>query len=499
MGDAPKTSGDSLSRVVARGAGVTWVSGLAVQSILLVTYVGLARLAAPAVFGTFAAASILVTVGALFVESGMTSALVHRRDRIDEAAATAFVSTALGGLGLAVLSAALAPVVGLLFEGEDITELAFAIAGVHILNSLTVVPNALLQRDFAYVRRAFVDPLWMGTYGGVAAVLLWAGWGPWALVTATYAAALVRAIVVWSLLRRRLPLRSASFALWRELAAYGRHVLAGEFLRHAGVIAHTAGIGRFLGTTDLGQFNFGNQIANQSGSPIVTASANVLFPAFTRMTGDDARVASAFKRALGSLAFLTVPVSLGFLAFGVPLAVLLLGDQWRAAGEVLSSLCLVGAALAFISISTELLKAIGRPQYLPRIHFLSALAPIVAVVTGVWFGIVVVGALTSVGLTLTAAFALWIAGRNIGVPFRALLGVVARTFVVAAVVAATFFVFEREVVRASERGTLVGLGLLAGEAAVAACAYVGLMRLAAPRTTTEFAAAVRHLRRRRDG
>jgi O-antigen/teichoic acid export membrane protein len=486
-----------LSRVVARGVGVVGFSGVVVQIVMLATYIVLARLAPPEVFGTFAAASILVAFGTLFVESGMTAALIHRSDRIEEAAATAFVSTILGGLCLALLSAALAPVVGAVFESGEITTIAFVIAGMHLVNATTIVPNALLQRQFAYVRRALVDPVWMATYGALAAALLATGHGVWGLVMATYGAGVARAVLVWALLGRPLPVRRASFGMWRELAGYARHVLASEFLREAGMVAHTVGIGRFLSTADLGQFNFGNRVASQAGAPIVTSSANVLFPAFARMATDRGRLATGFKRALASLSFATVPLSLGFFAFGQSLVVLLLGERWKPAGDVLTSLCLVGAALALISISSELFKATGRPELLPRIHLFSALVPIVAVLVGVWFDIVVIGACASVGLMVVAAVALRIASRVVGLPIRALAAIVVPPFLVAAIVYGLFFLVERNFVESSSHGTAVGLLLLGVEAAVAASLYAAAMRVVVPSTTAEFFGSLRHLRRAR--
>lgn len=496
MKGAPRTEeGDSLGRRVVRGASVSWLSGGLVQIVLLVTYIGLARLAPPEVFGAFAAASILVAFGTLFVESGMTAALIHRRDNVDEAAATALISTLLGGLGLGLLSALLAPVVGIVFRSDEIATVALAVSGLHLLNAAAVVPTALLQKELAYRRRAVVDPLWMSTYGGVAAVSLAFGLGVWGLVLATYASSLVRTALVWGLLRRWISPRLASFAMWRELTGYARHVLLSEFLRHAGFVAHTAGIGRFVGTADLGQFNFGNQIATQSSSPITTASAFVLFPAFTRLAADVARLASAFKRALTSLCFVAMPVSLAFLPFGKPLAILLLGTEWSAAGDVLSSLCLLGAALALISISAEVFKATGRPDLLPRMHLLSAIVPIGAVAIGVPFGIVVIGAGTSVGLTVVAALGLWGACGVAGLPRRTALGVVVPPLLNAGAVATAFFVLERTVVDAASRGSALGLVVLTLEAITAAGLYFLAMRFTAPRATAEVLTSLRYLRR----
>ena len=86
-----------LTGTVIRG--VTYSGGgfLLARGITLGTYIVLARLVTPVELGQFTAGSILVGIGGLFAGSGMSAAVIHRRDRLEEAAATAVVATVLAG------------------------------------------------------------------------------------------------------------------------------------------------------------------------------------------------------------------------------------------------------------------------------------------------------------------------------------------------------------------------------------------------------------------
>src|SRR5262245_25864824 len=83
----------ALTTTVVRGASVTGLGNLLTQVITFASYVVLARLASPEVFGTLAAGWTIVGASSFVVESGMSSALIQRRDRLEEAAATATVAT----------------------------------------------------------------------------------------------------------------------------------------------------------------------------------------------------------------------------------------------------------------------------------------------------------------------------------------------------------------------------------------------------------------------
>ena len=84
------------------------------------------------------------------------AALIHRRDRIDEAASTAVVATALGGVASRLIALAASPLIGLFFDSDDRGDPP-PISGLLLLRTL-VVPEALLQRRFSFLRRMIIEP-----------------------------------------------------------------------------------------------------------------------------------------------------------------------------------------------------------------------------------------------------------------------------------------------------------------------------------------------------
>ena len=275
-----------LTDTVVRGAGVTGAGSLLTQVLSLATYVVLARLAGPEVFGAFAAAWIIVGVASLFVESGMSAALIQRKTRLEEAAATATVSTCVAGVGLTALALLLSPVVGLFFHSSEIGQVSAVLSGILLVNAATVVPDALMRRRFSFLRRGVIDPITALIYGVVGAIALVAGMGVWGLVLAAYISGITRLAATW-ILNHWLPdLSKVSFGMWRELARFARHMVASESLRVLSDVASTALVGRFLGIAPLGAYRFGWRMATQAAFPIASASTYVLLPAFARISDD---------------------------------------------------------------------------------------------------------------------------------------------------------------------------------------------------------------------
>jgi O-antigen/teichoic acid export membrane protein len=224
---APESPG-ALTGTVVRGVGWAGSGFVLARGITLAAYIALARLITPAELGYFAAGSILVGFAGLFAESGMAAAVIHRRDRVDEAAATATVATMGAGVVIGLVALASAPLIGHIFDSSTVAAVAAAMAGVLFLTTARVVPNALLQRRFSFLRRVVVQPAAALAFGVAAIISTSQGSGVWGLVIGQYASAAVDFVLSWALVQWRPRLSQVSVRMWRELVAYGRHVLAGS-------------------------------------------------------------------------------------------------------------------------------------------------------------------------------------------------------------------------------------------------------------------------------
>ena len=135
--DAPPLRGHAV-----RGARLALLGWGLSQGLTFIAYIVLARLATPTDFGQFAAAMILVGVGNLLGESGMMAALINRRDRIEEAASTAFFALFAGGFLLTLGALALSPLVGLYYHSSRVGLLAAALSASVLIRMLTIVPDS---------------------------------------------------------------------------------------------------------------------------------------------------------------------------------------------------------------------------------------------------------------------------------------------------------------------------------------------------------------------
>jgi PST family polysaccharide transporter len=485
-----------LTGTVLRGAsfaGLGYVSG---QVLTLGFYLALARLATPDDFGQFAAASVITNVGLLFTESGMLAALIHRRDRIEEAANTAVLSTAMGGLLFALLALAASPLVGLLFHSGEIGTLAAAMSGLLFVRSLQVVPEALLQRRFSFVRRMVIEPVQVIAFGVAAVIATSNGLGAWGLVIGYYAAATTDVILSWALVRWRPRPRLASVSMWRELVAYGRHVLGANLVLRVGDEVPTVLIGRFVSQGALGQYRYANRIASTPLALVLGAASYVVFPAFARISHQRERFTAAFLDSLRWFSALAMPLGMILLPLGIPTAVILFGDVWRDAGDAATALCVYAAAASLVSIASEGLKAEGRPDVLVHVHLVSFGTATFAMVALLPFDLVGVAAGLSVGIAIGAVYALARLGNILQIEARTMFGQIWPSAAAAIVMALTVLPLDREVIQPDTYSTLPALALLALEGLIALGIYSAILIALAPDTISRLRALLARARRR---
>ena len=483
-----------LAGTVMRGVTVAG-GGYALTQILTgAAYLVLARLATPTEFGQLTAGTILVGLAGLFTESGMASALVYRRDRLEEAAATATVSTILGGIAFSLISLALAPVIGALFHSSTVTGVAAAASGLAFLHTSSVVADALMQRRFSFVRRTIVEPLAIVAFGVTAVVLTANGLGVWGLVIGQYAGALVETTLSWILARWRPNLRLASFAMWRELISYGRHTIVATGIIRVGEKIPVFLLGRYTGTSALGQFQYGTRVATLPLSMIMAASSYVLFPAFARIATERERFHAGVQRALRWMAVLATFGGMILIPLGKPLVVLAFGSVWAAAGDAVMALAFFVVARAVSSLLVETLKAHGRPDIVVRMNALELAIDTAAMVALLSFGLVGVCIGLTIGAVVRTAYALRRVDDVVGLRLRNTLGAIGPPLLAGLVMVAILLPLETLVIHAAGHGTFVGLILVTLEGMGGFAIYSTALHLLVPGTIGQLVGLVKTMR-----
>ena len=152
----PETS-SSVERRALRSTG--WVAlGLGVSQIasLLALFV-LARILDPRDLGLVALAWTVLYFVEQIQETGVGAALIHRRQDVEAAAASALLYTPVVSVLLYLATFAVAPLAARFLHSPELVDVLRVMALVLVFRGIAVVPGAILERDLDFRSRTIAE------------------------------------------------------------------------------------------------------------------------------------------------------------------------------------------------------------------------------------------------------------------------------------------------------------------------------------------------------
>jgi PST family polysaccharide transporter len=217
----------------------------------------------------------------------------------------------------------------------------------------------------------------------VAISLAFAGYGVWALITASVTSAVAQTLITFAL--ARFSVVPAITSHMRDLLkmSLGMTVFGGLAM----LSAHAAKfvIGRLLGADALGIFNRARRVLEFPRDMV--GSAQVLFPVMSDMSHDRARMARGYLRSVALCTLAGVPLTVLVCHGADGLILLLLGPRWVAAVEPTSILALALPFAMVIQVTMAVFMALAQVQALILRQFVFAVLVISTALIGSRWGL----------------------------------------------------------------------------------------------------------------
>ncbi|MDQ6959170.1 MAG: oligosaccharide flippase family protein, partial [Mariprofundaceae bacterium] len=318
--------------------------------------------------------------------------------------ATAWHLSWMRGVLLATICWFSAPALAGFFSSPGLIDLLRLAAFIPLIQGLESLGVLLLKRDLSFKRILVIDLSRETIQTIVAITTAWLlGWGAIALVAGLLVGQ-VAALLSSYLVHEYRPHLYFSKNSAQELWSYGSHLLGAGVLIYAMTNLDDAVIGRMLGTEALGYYAIAFALAGYLTTQMVKLSNQVMFPAYSGIQEDTARIGRVMQQhAHLTLAILT-PLAIGAALLPEAVVQLAVGNQWLPVVPVFVVLLLMGWLRGCATVFGPVLMARGRTRAIHKMKWIEFLFFSAAIVPFVhFFG--VIGAawvLTAVyGISLT--------------------------------------------------------------------------------------------------
>ena len=337
------------------------------QIVSFIVSIVLARLLAPEDYGVIALVTVFTSILQVFVDSGLGTALIQKKDAEDLDFSSVFYFNLLVCLILYAGMFLAAPLIAN-FYGSPIY-----IPLVRVL-SLTLVISGVKNIQQSYVSRHMIfKRFFFATLGGtmVSAVLgialAYAGCGVWALVAQYLCNTAIDTAILWI----TVPWRSQRIFSWKRLKAllsYGWKLLASALLDNIYSNLRSLLIGKIYSSSDLAYYNQGDKFPNVIVTNINTSIDSVLLPTMSGVQDKRNKIKDMTRRAIMTSVYVMAPLMMG-LAFCAPSIVrLVLTEKWLPCVPYLRIFCITYMFWPIHTANLNAIKAMGRSDLFLRLE-----------------------------------------------------------------------------------------------------------------------------------
>lgn len=356
------------------GRGVFWllVQNIFTKLIYFFITIWLARILLPADFGIVAACILVINFVNLFVDFGISLALIQNNSSEEETQSICFFMTFFCSVILFALLFLAAPFISGFFNDATLNWYLRVMGIDVILTALEIVPIAVVNKKLQFSKRVSPEILFVVIFGIISLLLARNGYGAWSIIVGTIFAHLVRCVLYWFSARIKIKF-ICDWGAVLHILKYGYHAFGISLILLFLLSGDNAMVKKVLGNAALGFYALAYTIANLPATHITHIMGTITFPLYSELQDDLVLFRSAFRKVLSLITAISIPASVGIMVLAPLLINGLYGSKWSPVILPLQFLCVFGMVRSILSVCGNVFYANNKHYILKRIVFIQFL------------------------------------------------------------------------------------------------------------------------------
>jgi O-antigen/teichoic acid export membrane protein len=346
-------------RQVLSAFGWSFAQSWGSQLTKLVVFIILARLLDARDIGLVAFAMVFIQGAQSFALTGVSDALIQKKDLNNETTNAVFWLNMLIASALAVALFFIAPLLEQWFTMEGLASVLRWICPVLFLQALAAVQISQFRRNLQVRPLALREVLAALAGGGAGVLAALGGWGIYALIVNVVVGQLLGALFLWWTSSWR-PTLQCNWSEVRHLTGFALNRTGSALLYFSNTRLDDFFVGAFLGPVALGYYAVAYRVLQAITMAATGIVGSVAFPLLSRLQGDLSKVCTVFLQlARGSAAIATGLFAMIFV-LAPQIVIVCFGEQWLPSVTAMRILCIAGIAFNVLNLQRALLRSIGR-------------------------------------------------------------------------------------------------------------------------------------------
>lgn len=342
----------------------------------------------------------------VFVTSGFGNALIQKKETDNLDFSSVFFFNIGFSICIYIILFLAAPAIADFYEKPILCAALRVLALRIIIAAINSVQQAYVSRNMLF-KRFFWSTLFGTLFSGLVGIAMaYQGFGIWALVAQYLTNTCVDTVVLWFTVRWR-PNFAFSIGRLQVLITYGWKILVSGLLDTGYNQLRSLIIGKMYSSSDLAQYNKGQQFPQLIVTNINTSISGVLFPAIAQCQDDMDRVRDMTRRAIKVSSFVMWPLMVGLAVVAEPLISVMLTDKWLPCVPFLYIACFTFGLWPIHTANLEAMKAVGRSDLFLKLEIIKKIMGLAVLLVSMRYGVMAIAAsqiLTSIISTFINAF-----------------------------------------------------------------------------------------------
>lgn len=337
------------------------------QLVTFIVSVVLARILTPEDYGAIALVTVFTTIMQVFVDSGLSTALIQKKDADDLDFSSVFYFNFVVCIILYVIMFLVAPLIASFYNMPELLPIIRVISLTIVFSGVKGVQQSYVSRNMLFKRffYATLGGTIFSAFLGIA--MAYAGFGAWAIVAQQLSNTAIDTIILWTTVKWR-PNLKFSWERLKGLLGFGWKMLCSALLDTVYNNLRSLLIGRFYSSVDLAYYNEGDKFPKLIVTNINTSIDSVLLPAMSKEQDNRNRVKSMSRRSITVSCYIMAPFMLGLACCAKNVVTLVLTEKWLPCVFFLQIFCLSYMFYPIQTANLNAIKAMGRSDLFFKIE-----------------------------------------------------------------------------------------------------------------------------------
>lgn len=339
------------------------------QLVTFIVSIVLARILSPSDYGTIALVTVFTTILQVFIDSGLSTALIQKKYADDLDFSSVFYFNFIVCLILYIIMFVSAPCIADFYKDSNLITIIRVISLTLIISGVKGVQQSYVSRNMLF-KRFFFSTLGGTIFSAVLGIIMaYAGFGVWAIVFQQLSNNAIDTLILWITVKWR-PIKKFSWIRLKHLLSFGWKMLASSLLDTVYNNLRNMIIGKLYTSADLAFYNQGDKFPKLIVTNINTSIDSVLLPTMSNEQDNHVRVKDMTRRAIKISTYIMAPLMIGLAFCARPIVQLVLTDKWLPCVPYLQIFCVSYLFWPIHTANLNAIKAMGRSDLFLKIEII---------------------------------------------------------------------------------------------------------------------------------